>query len=37
MSFLRNEVDSIVDNIGLPVSGINLSYSNSAPVGPARC
>ncbi len=30
-----NEIDSMVDNIGLPVSGINLSYSNSAPVGPA--
>ncbi len=29
-----NEVDNIVDNIGLPVSGINLSYSTSAPVGP---
>ena len=28
-----NEVSSIVDNIGLPYSGINLSYSNSAPVG----
>ncbi|MFA6301635.1 MAG: efflux RND transporter permease subunit [Legionella sp.] len=28
------ELDSIVDNIGLPVSGINLSYSNSATVGP---
>jgi multidrug efflux pump subunit AcrB len=27
------ELDSIVDNIGLPVSGINLSYSNSATVG----
>jgi multidrug efflux pump subunit AcrB len=25
------EVASVVDNIGLPVSGINLSYSNSAP------
>jgi CzcA family heavy metal efflux pump len=25
------EVDSVVDNIGLPVSGINLSYTNSAP------
>jgi multidrug efflux pump subunit AcrB len=24
---------SIIDNIGLPYSGINLSYSNSAPVG----
>lgn len=31
----KDELDSIVDNIGLPVSGINLSYSNSAPVGPA--
>jgi CzcA family heavy metal efflux pump len=30
-----SEIDSMVDNIGLPVSGINLSYSNSAPVGPA--
>lgn len=29
-----SELDSIVDNIGLPVSGINLSYSNSATVGP---
>ena len=29
-----NELESIVDNIGLPVSGINLSYSNSATVGP---
>jgi multidrug efflux pump subunit AcrB len=28
-----NEVQSVIDNIGLPVSGINLSYSNSAPVG----
>lgn len=28
------ELDSIIDNIGLPVSGINLSYSNSATVGP---
>jgi len=27
------ELSSIVDNIGLPYSGINLSYSNSAPVG----
>jgi multidrug efflux pump subunit AcrB len=25
------EISSLVDNIGLPVSGINLSYSNSAP------
>jgi multidrug efflux pump subunit AcrB len=27
------EIQSVIDNIGLPVSGINLSYSNSAPVG----
>ena len=30
-----SEVLSIIDNIGLPYSGINLSYSNSAPVGNA--
>ena len=30
-----SEVDSIIDNIGLPYSGINLSYSNSAPIGTA--
>jgi multidrug efflux pump subunit AcrB len=29
------EISSIIDNIGLPYSGINLSYSTSAPVGPA--
>ncbi len=28
------EIVNIVDNIGLPYSGINLSYSTSAPVGP---
>jgi multidrug efflux pump subunit AcrB len=28
-----NEVGEVIDNIGLPYSGINLSYSNSAPVG----
>ena len=27
------EMESIIDNIGLPYSGINLSYSNSAPIG----
>jgi Cu/Ag efflux pump CusA len=27
-------LEGIVDNIGLPISGINLSYSNSATVGP---
>jgi multidrug efflux pump subunit AcrB len=30
----REEVSSIIDNIGLPYSGINLTYSTSAPVGP---
>jgi multidrug efflux pump subunit AcrB len=39
-SFIRQqippqEVSSIIDNIGLPYSGINLSYTNSAPTGPA--
>jgi multidrug efflux pump subunit AcrB len=29
------QISSIIDNIGLPVSGINLSYSNSAPIGTA--
>jgi CzcA family heavy metal efflux pump len=31
----KGELDNIVDNIGLPISGINLSYSNSSPVGSA--
>ncbi len=30
-----NEIVNIVDNIGLPYSGLNLSYSTSAPVGSA--
>jgi len=30
-----DELKSVVDNIGLPVSGINIAYSNSAPIGPA--
>jgi len=30
-----DEVVSIVDNVGLPYSGLNLSYSTSAPIGPA--
>jgi multidrug efflux pump subunit AcrB len=30
----RAELVSIVDNIGVPYSGINLAYSTSAPVGP---
>jgi multidrug efflux pump subunit AcrB len=29
-----NELTGIIDNIGLPYSGLNLSYSTSAPVGP---
>jgi multidrug efflux pump subunit AcrB len=29
------EITSIVDNLGLPYSGINLAYSTSAPVGPS--
>jgi multidrug efflux pump subunit AcrB len=28
-----SEIKEVIDNIGLPYSGINLSYSNSAPVG----
>jgi len=31
----KNELVSIIDNIGLPYSGINLTYSNAAPIGPA--
>ncbi len=30
-----SEVVTIMDNIGLPYSGLNLSYSTSAPIGPA--
>ena len=30
-----SEMRRVVDNIGLPISGTNLSYSNSAPVGSA--
>ena len=29
------ELQTIVDNIGVPYSGINLSYSTSAPIGPS--
>ena len=31
----KAELVTIIDNIGLPYSGLNLSYSNSAPVGSA--
>jgi multidrug efflux pump subunit AcrB len=30
-----SEILNVVDNIGLPYSGINLAYSTSAPIGPA--
>jgi len=30
-----SEIVNVVDNIGLPYSGINLAYSTSAPTGPA--
>ena len=30
-----SELSNILDNIGLPYSGINTSYSNSAAIGPA--
>jgi multidrug efflux pump subunit AcrB len=30
----KDEIASVVDNIGLPYSGINLAYSTSAPIGP---
>jgi len=30
-----NEITTIVDNIGLPYSALNLSYSTSAPIGSA--
>jgi multidrug efflux pump subunit AcrB len=29
----QRELGTIIDNIGVPYSGLNLSYSNSAPVG----
>jgi multidrug efflux pump subunit AcrB len=28
------DLDGIVDNIGLPISGINMAYSNSGTIGP---
>src|ERR1700674_2561103 len=30
----RDELVTIIDNVGVPYSSINLSYSNSAPIGP---
>src|SRR5262249_25330367 len=29
----QREIVSVIDNIGLPYSGINLSYTTSAPIG----
>jgi multidrug efflux pump subunit AcrB len=29
-----DELETLLDNIGVPYSGINLSYSTSAPIGP---
>jgi multidrug efflux pump subunit AcrB len=29
----KEDVASVLDNIGLPYSGINMTYSNSAPIG----
>jgi len=34
-SIPASEIVNIVDNIGLPYSGINLAYSTSAPISPA--
>jgi multidrug efflux pump subunit AcrB len=31
----KNELDTILDNIGLPYSGLNLSYSNTGQIGSA--
>src|ERR1700751_2171303 len=30
----KNELDNIVDNIGLPFSGINMAYQNTGTIGP---
>jgi multidrug efflux pump subunit AcrB len=30
----KDELVTIIDNIGLPYSGINLTFSNAAPIGP---
>jgi len=32
---LPSELVTVIDNIGVPYSGFNLSYSTSAPIGPA--
>ncbi|BAT58802.1 multidrug resistance protein MdtC [Variibacter gotjawalensis] len=30
-----NEIQTMVDNVGMPISGINLSYNNTGVIGPA--
>ncbi|TLY65053.1 MAG: efflux RND transporter permease subunit [Gammaproteobacteria bacterium] len=34
-SIPASELSSVVDNIGVPYSGINLAYSTSGPIGPS--
>jgi multidrug efflux pump subunit AcrB len=34
-SIPSSELSSVVDNIGVPYSGINLAYSTSGPIGPS--
>ena len=29
-----DEIDTLVDNIGMPVSGINMTYNNTGVIGP---
>ena len=29
-----DEIETIVDNIGLPISGINMTYNNTGMIGP---
>ena len=29
----KDQVSTVLDNIGLPVSGINLTYDSSGPIG----
>ena len=31
----KQEIESVIDNIGLPYSGLNLAYTNSSPIGPS--
>ena len=30
----NEEIASVIDNVGLPYSGLNLAYTNSSPIGP---